>query len=311
MRFNTFDSLVSWYEQTKPVVSKNHTRERDVRPIGDRGRKWERIKKIDENTYALLDGNYGNYIWATAPTPVQHEYENMLAPILWMRREDGDFIRIRNHTKNNMTVTRYNFLHYHLPNNLHFGYNQQGKHWVRHNGEELPLPKCDIRIVGGGSSIKEVTDDGVFLMFRVNKDGTFTRVGDKLKVQVNVVDKDLKKQWRDRLDSFYTHCAALAPMLDVTWHGKHEYRTLVDDWLKANDKPVVGWARTTTSLPSWLVREAVEQEDHPMRVAVAAYVIADIGGQREIKDINDVREIKANYNRVMNKAMGFYKIEER
>lgn len=309
MRFNTFDSVVSWYEQTKPMVSKNHTKERDVRPIGDRDRKWERIKKIDENTYALLDGNYGNYIWATAPTPEQHEYENLLAPILWMRREDGDFIRIRNHTQSNLSVTRYNFLHWHLPSNMRFHYNQSGRHYVKVGGEDLILPKCFIRY----QSAPNITpvDDGVFLMFRVNKDGTFTRVGNKLKVQVNVVDKDLKKQWRDRLDSFYTHCAALAPMLDTSWQGKNEYRTLVDEWLKANDKPIVGWARNTTSLPSWLVRDAVEQEDHPMRVAVAAYVIADIGGQREIKDINDVREIKAHYNRVMNKAMGFYKIEER
>lgn len=310
MRFNTFNEVVKWYNGTAPMVSKNHTLESDVRPISSRDRKWERIKRIDENTYALLDGNYGNYIWdANTPTPEQHEYENMMAPIVWMRREDGDFIRIRNHNASYSTVTRYNFLSYNLPRSMRFHYNQSGRHYVKVGSEDLILPKCFIRHPSVPNAMP--VEDGVYLMFRANEDGTFTRVGDKLKVQVNVVDKELKKQWRDRLDSFYAQCAALAPMLDVTWNGKHEYRTTIDEWLKANGKPIVGWARNTTALPSWLVREAVEQEDHPLRVAVAAYVIADINGQREIKDINDVREIKSHYNRVMNKAMGFYKIEER
>ena len=75
MRFNKFDEVVSWYERTKPIVSKNHTLSHDVRPIHERKRKWERIKRIDENTYALCDGNYGNHIWG-AVMPVQHEYED-------------------------------------------------------------------------------------------------------------------------------------------------------------------------------------------------------------------------------------------
>jgi hypothetical protein len=36
MRFNTFDSVAAWYEQTKPIISKNHDKGNDVRPIGDR-----------------------------------------------------------------------------------------------------------------------------------------------------------------------------------------------------------------------------------------------------------------------------------
>ena len=44
MRFNTFNEVVSWYERTKPLVSKHHSLANDVRPIGDRKRKWERIQ---------------------------------------------------------------------------------------------------------------------------------------------------------------------------------------------------------------------------------------------------------------------------
>ena len=42
-----------------------------------------------------------------------------------------------------------------------------------------------------------------------------------------------------------------------------------------------------------------------------ALVIADIGGKRAIESQDDIRHIKAAYNRVMNQALGFYKIEEK
>lgn len=320
MRFDSFNEVVSWYERTKPMISKHHTKEHDVRPIGDRGRKWERIKKIDDNTYALCDGNYGNCIWGNQPE--QHEYENTMAPIVWMRREDGDFIRIRNHIKRGCSVTRYNFLAYHLPMHMWFKYNQQGKHWVHvrvnnplrepqgpRDYEDYPLPKCNVQF---DHQKKTLVDDNVYLMFRVNGDGTFTRVGEALKVEVKKVDKELKKQWRERVDNFYGYCAAVAPMLDVTWSGKNEYANQLREFLTIPGANLRGaWVRDAKSVPTDLVRDIVTQEDHPMRVAFAALVVADIGGKRAIESQDDIRHIKAAYNRVMNQALGFYKIEEK
>jgi hypothetical protein len=311
MRFNKFNDVVSWYERTKPMVSKNHTLEHDVRPIGDRDRKWERIKKIDENTYALVDGNYGNCIWGQRD-PVMHELENTMAPITWMRREDGDFIRIRNHARSGCSVTRYNFLHWHLPDTLRFHYNQQGKHYVRHNGEDIQLPKCNVRAERVNGATRELRDDNIFLMFRANEDGTFTRVGDKLKVEVQRVDKELKKQWRERVDSFYAYCAAIAPMIDTSWSGKNDYANMIREHLTVPGANLAGaWVRDSRSIPVDLMRAVVTEEDHPMRVAVAALVISDIGGKRAIESQDDIRQIKAAYNRVMNKSLGFYKIEEK
>jgi hypothetical protein len=312
MRFDSFNEVVSWYERTKPVISKNHTKEHDVRPIGDRNRKWERIKKIDDNTYALLDGNYGNCIWSN--TPGQHEYEDTMAPITWMRREDGDFIRIRNHAKSGMSVTRYNFLAYNLPVDMGFKYNQQGKHWVRAKTptgyEDFPLPKCNVRFDWNRKVVQN--DDEVYLMFKVNGDGTFTRVGEQLMVEVKRVDKEVKKQWRERVDNFYTYCAALAPMLDTSWNGKHEYANQLREHLMNSGNGNLNgvWIRDTRSIPPEFMREVIAQEDHSMRVAVAALVICDIGGKRAIESQDDVRAIRAAYNRVMNQAMGFYKIEK-
>ena len=322
MRFDSFDQVAKWYDMTKPIVSKNHTASHDVRPIGDRKRKWERIKKIDENTYALLDGNYGNTIWGSHYPPEHIAWEDTMAPITWMRREDGDYIRIRNHARGHCSVTRYNFLQYNLPTSMMFQYSQAGKHWVKAKTknwtdgachtqyEELPLPKCNVRFDHG---TKQLQDDGIFLMFKVNGDGTFTRVGDKFSVEVTKVDKDLKKQWRERLDVFYNYCAAVAPMLDVSWSGRNEYANMLREHL--NNTPGANlrgaWIRNANSVPSAVSREIVAREDHPLRVAYAALVIADINGKRAIESQDDVRQIKAAFNRVMNKSLGFYKIEEK
>ena len=321
MRFDSFNQVAKWYNDTKPIISKHHTASHDVRPVGDRKRKWERIKKIDENTYALLDGNYGNCIWGNHDHRA-HAFENTMAPITWMRCADGDYIRIRNHSHKGCSVTRYNFIRLNLPTSMMFQYNQQGKHWVkaktrtwtdgacRMQYEEFPLPKCKVRF---DYTTKQLEDDEIFLMFKVNGDGTFTRVGDKFNVEVPRVDKELKKQWRERIDAFYNYCAAIAPLIDVSWSGRNEYANIVREHLNntpgANLRGV--WVRNASSVPSEVSREIVTREDHPLRVAYAAMVIYDINGRSVIESQDDLRRIKAAFNRVMNMSLGFYKTEEK
>ncbi|WP_445779447.1 hypothetical protein [Shewanella sp.] len=57
MRFNTFDQVAEWYNNTKPLGGKDN-KGLDIRPIGARRYKYERIKKCDEDTYALIDGYF-------------------------------------------------------------------------------------------------------------------------------------------------------------------------------------------------------------------------------------------------------------
>ena len=318
MRFNTFDDVVSWYERTKPVISQYHTKEADVRPVANRRRKWERIKKIDANTYALVDGNYGNTIWRSANAN-DHLYENTMAPIMWMRRDDGDYIRIRNHSKGHAAYTRYNFLQAFLPWKMRFSYNQQGKHWIDVGGEIHVLPKCRVAMDYSTPQRPVLNDDDeTYLLFRVNKDGTFTRANDPLKVEVKTIDKELKKQWRPRLDAFYQYCAAIAPMLDSGWKARGEYVDQIRQYLIAAKEVnqyaswVNGtWIRSMDILPKDFMRDVVSGEDHPMRIAVVSMVVHEIRGKREVKTKEDLQSIKAAYNRVMNKTMGFYKIEEK
>ena len=309
MRFNTFDQVAYWYNNIKPMVSKNHTLQDDIRPIGARNRKWERIKKYDEDTYALLDGfytsknnSYGDWY---------EQYEQDMAPIMWKREADGDYIYIRNGTKNSVLFTRYQFLQRYLPTDLPFQYNQQGKHWVRAKTptgwEDFPLPKT---AYVWKYALKEASkDDGKRLKFRVNEDGTFTRVGEAFKVEVTTVDKELKKQWKAKIDAFYIQAAALAPMLDTSWEGKNEYYKVIADWAKERDFNVPHWGGLNY-VPSVLNRQIVEQEDHELRIPLIALMLDDIGGKRVVKNKNELMKIKSAYNRLMNKALGMYETKE-
>lgn len=87
---NTFDDIVKHYESIKPIISKYHNLADDVRPVGRRYRKYERIVKSDKNnifigtTYQPDGDNSGvyPYIW-------------------WQRSENGTeeriFIKNGNH----------------------------------------------------------------------------------------------------------------------------------------------------------------------------------------------------------------------
>ena len=55
MKLNTFNDVVNRYSEIKPLVSKHHTLEDDIRPIADRRRKHERIERVSSNKYILRD----------------------------------------------------------------------------------------------------------------------------------------------------------------------------------------------------------------------------------------------------------------
>jgi hypothetical protein len=311
MRFNTFNQVAAWYEQIKPIVSKHHKKEDNIRPIGDRKYKWERIRKVDAETYVLLDGYYGNTMFANSNRG-SAQYEQDMAPVMWKREADGDYIYIRNGTLRSVPYSRFKFLQNYLPNAVAFRYNQQGKHWIRAQTptgwEDFPLPKTAY-VWNYQTKEPAVADDGKRLKFRANEGGTFTRVGEAFKTEKTTVDKELKKQWKGRIEAFYTQAAALAPMLDTTWNGRNEYRNVIAEWALENgfDIPHNGGL---SHIPSALARQIVEQEDHPLRIPVMALVINDIGGKRVIESKDDLMKIKSSYNRMMNKLLGMYETKE-
>ena len=310
MRFDTFNEVVTRYEQIKPVVSVCHTREQDIRPIGQRKRKFERIRKVDPETYCLLDGGYGNTL--NRGRTLTPQFEQDMAPIMWKREADGDHIYIRNCTVGSMHMSRYIFLQDYLPSNAAFRYTKQGEHYVcaktPAGWETFPLPKTRY-LWDYKQWTKAATDDGRRLKFRANEDGTFTRVGESFTADLPTVDKELKKQWKQKIDAFYTQAGALAPMLGVSRKEADTYKTNILSWCEDNN---VESTRNGIMfhLSTELARQIVAQEDHPLRIAMIALVVRNIGGKQIITSQNDLTKIKSAYNRLMNTLLGMFETKE-
>jgi len=312
MILNTFDEVVNWYNITKPVVSKHHKAEDNIRPIGSRKRKWERILKVDAETYCLLDGLWS---WHSGEKQAKKQYEQDMAPIMWKREADGDYIYIRNGVIGSVPIARYKFLQWYLPTGLRFRSSQQGKHGVSAKTptgyEDFPLPKTAYRWEYPKGAATE--DDGKRLRFKVNGDGTFTREGEQFTVTVKQIDRERKKQWKPMINAFYDHAGALASMLDTSYESRTLYGHMITEWSRENMPNSVfnysPWGRNGV-FPQELARAIVADEAHPMRVPLMALVVYEIGGKRPVTSQDVLREIRAAFNRKMNTLLGMYETKE-
>ena len=113
-KINSFAEVEERYNTTKPVISKNHTKEQDIRPCGARSRKWERIEKVNANCYIIWNGDDGDpyqqfyWSWSGGLNPTTKQ-QMELAPIVWKRKGNMESIRIRNGSGNYAHCSRYTF----------------------------------------------------------------------------------------------------------------------------------------------------------------------------------------------------------
>ena len=146
--FDTFEDVVKHYENTKPIKEKGHGTSRNVRPIGDRARKWENIQKISRNCYAITGGyERGNDLfryWGYNTSEQQangkwivkyRDYGARLedyAPIVWRKRKDGTVtVTINNIAGTHYSISHYEMIRRHSPKGMAFIHNGSGKQYIR------------------------------------------------------------------------------------------------------------------------------------------------------------------------------------
>ena len=150
--FESFDDVVYNYENIKPMGGSTN-KGKDIRPIGDRKRKYERIVKISNNCYALSDGfhfgdahfNWGwGYTASAEFVPTLKDMEKY-APIIWRKKRDGtEQVTIRNGYGNHAHNSRYAFINRHTPKGLGFRIDN-GKQYVTKTMGRYPHPQDDER----------------------------------------------------------------------------------------------------------------------------------------------------------------------
>ena len=338
--FSSFDDVVKHYEKTKPLVSKLHKREDDIRPIGDRNRKWERIVKISRNCYALSDGyhegddkflSYGIHEYDyTTKTRTTHwdrlgkmEY---YAPIVWRKHKDGtETVQVRNCIGDNShySIGRYSFLERHMPVGMRFEMGHSAMQYVIPSGKKVYLAKCKTVPRGYYKQFKEATyfkewmqttDDNSALVF--TRDGgnwIHNPTTGKPLPQKPKVNKELKAKYKEAIDKFFEWGMTMSPLLPLS----HEYN---QDKAYELRKHFGSVDYVSDEFTPTRAREILRSPNHPMRlnywVLFASSVAdhnysSDVGGWeytypvQHVETKEQLQRIKSKFNSFINTNAGF------
>ncbi len=320
-KLSTFDKVAAAYDAIKPLRGK--LAPHNVRPLGDRARKQERIKKINNNCYLLMDGYYSGddvfptwYSGGEAGKPTEAEMIN-LAPIVWRRHRDGTTtIKVRNGTGQGAHVGRYSFLDRHLPNGMRFII-RNGKHFIGTIGAEYylaksktaakcALPKSEHK--NRWNSYLTARDDGVALTFRVDDKISFVDGGKKLPVPPKVrVDKKAKAKMKDAIAEFREWAFIMYPLLPVK---DREYGTRMRNEVR-EVLDTHRWSWNMLDLfDAKVAKQIIRDPDHTLRV----HFMYSLMGQTDYhlghtfdSDAEHEKAVKAQFNSRINKACGFNK----
>lgn len=307
MWFNTFEEVATAYNNTKVLVSNSHTVEQDIRPINKRSKKWERIIKYDENTYALSDGNYESSLWSNG-RKIDVAYSKAMSPILWERKKDGDYITLRNGTVGSAHISRYKFLDMYMPRGMSLSIHQGKQTVFMRGGMGYQLPKTTYSWDYSNDKVHR-PDDDMKLCFKVLGEGEYERVGELLKTTVNKVDKDAKKKHKAVIKEFFDWMCAIMPMLDHSWQATSTYRDQMKEWADANNIYRKYWGVELHEIPVDKALEIMSSEDHEMRIPLAVMFNNNMGIEKATDEAG-AKRVKTAYNRNLNKLFKLYETQE-
>ena len=338
--FLKFDEVVKHYESIEPVKEKEHGTERNIRPIGDRARKWERIVKVSRNCYALSDGGhegddkfppYGvrEYNYKTKTTTYHWDRLGKMeyyAPIVWRKDKDGtETVQIRNCVGDNSHYSnkRYSFLERHMPrgNGMQFIMGHSSMQYVEVDNKKHYLAKCKTVPRGYYKQFKKATyfkewmqikDDNSALVFiKIGDDWVRDPVSGKMPPQKPKVNKELKKKYKEAIDKFFEWGMTMSPMLplnrDYNASKAKELREYFGgvDYVNDNFTPT-------------RAREILHNPNHPMRLnywvvftsqtAEHAYVSGGWENTYLVKHVEtkeQLQKVKNRFNSFINTNAGF------
>ena len=332
MTLDTFNAVETHYNNTKPVVSKYHTKEDDIRPIGRRDRKHERIEKRSDTEYVFHD----HWLHVGLPSDKKTAHEKR-PPITWqklIRKGAGlggtEVVTVRGATAD-FDTTRHNFLRSYLPWGLLWCVRSNGRHSVAvvssiddfakgqpiANSHYMPHPK-----EAKGSYVFKTAYRSVKVQKFVEPDYLlrFTRTGGagavwqcttpEWPITRSHVNKDRKAALREYNDKFWEWMCSVGSMLHTNWDHLQNLEQEVKEYVEENDimsrkaglsSPMSYnfWPR----FPQTLALEIVKDYNHPLRIHLATSFLA----QNDIKSLTskeDNSRFRSAYNQWFNKQLG-------
>lgn len=295
-RLSSFDQVAKAYETIKPIGGARKAE--NIKPLAQRRYWWNRVEKVSDTKYLLLDGH-----WAWSNLQQNLDAVEQTAPIVWERKEDGDYMTVRSHMNGGMSVSRYTFLSHYLPIGMQFDwYTTTGKHFVKYQGKDYYLPKFKGKMDWQSKTFEMFEDNK--LVFKALGDGTFERVGDLVPMQTRRVDKDLNAIYKPMMKEMWEWMAVVLPVMgDGLGDAKSQYASDLTEgkasywyWDRYVDKD--------------LIREILANPEHDKRMALAgllAYQADAIQGGR----FEPRKESWAKFRQTLRKVGGLLAVDMR
>ena len=334
--YRSFAEVVAHYDSITPLRGSINAG-KDIRPIGDRRRKYERIVKISDSCYALSDGyhfgdeHFGYWFHGQHFTPTLADM-GKYAPIVWRKKRDGTAeVTLRNGWGPHQHNGRYQFLYRHTPKGMWFR-NRNGKHFIQIDGtgyhpradsteyylaKTRTAPEPVYRTIMDSSAthywqkrMKDwamLHDDNSALTF-TNVQGAWILVTGGKEVPVpprKIVDKKAKAALKPHIEEFRTWAFTMAPMLlmdDLDFVRRMRSETL--DYIKEHYKPnAYGWdIETVLSNAPEMCRAILQDREHPLRVNLAYAMLHEVRGEERTRE-----ELLTMFNRKINRLCNLVK----
>jgi hypothetical protein len=320
---DTFADLESLYNKVKPLGG-SQNKSKNIRPIGERRRKWEHIHKFSDNCYGLFDGGMGDPLsWHNSV--VTDTEARRLAAVLWTRSKDGtERVRFRNETGSAGHNSRYSFLERTVPSSMSFKISN-GKQFIVARGIEYYLAKGKTiptsfnkdhsywaRRFGGTNK-----PDGVAITFVRTDEGFVFDGGGKRppKVPRVLVDKKKKAALKDDIAAFYAWMCVIAPLLPTTtWEYIRRINEEVNQY-NADDSNYNGVSvasniengvSVASNIEPQLAVQIIKDYEHTLRTHLATQFLRS-NDIRQIKTVADHIRFRNGFNRWINKTLGLTK----
>lgn len=294
---NTFEQIEKLYNSITPLRGPRASY--DIRPLHKRSKWYERIAKIDDNTYVLSDGWWaGAYINST-PEQVEIAKHNMqqVGPIVWERRKDGDYIRIYSCRENTASWSRYKFISYWLPRYLRHNYNSNGVHWIETGGKKYLLPKWSSKEKSENNPQILHTDEN-YLEFKVEQGPigeVYTCVSKEYKRQVPIVNREITKKYNPMIKEYWEWIRVTMPVFGNTLNEQRQ-------WAIDTMGFSVAWWGWQREIKPEVLREILEySEEYPeQRLALALLSVRAIDAVDWQTDSTFEDKGKSTYNKFRN-----------
>jgi len=337
MGLDSFWHVERRYNNVKPLVSKYHKKEDDLRPAYRRDRKWEHIVKLSPTCYALCDGGYGDPNFTSTyagrvSIPTSKADIHNLSPIVWdiQVQPDGSYletVKVRNGTGDHAHTSRYQFLYEFLPKGLLYVGGSDGRQHIKIAGVEgakyyLPKSKSvdeqrwnNYYKSWSSASDFQREDDQKYLKFGreayvpdpINSltDLTFSDwklISPEFK-PVNPksrVDKERKKELKPYINEFWNWALAVGGTLHTSDRRHvHECIGILRDHRVVTSSR---WSSNVSFNPS-NVQKILKEPQNELRVQLLTVFMGKWGVRQAIQQ-DDIKKLRATYNAWINNACG-------